>query len=220
MTASLSVAGLVLCGGRSSRMGLPKLALPFGPELMLPRVVRLLSEIVEPVIVVAAPDQEIPPLPGRAELIRDAGGGRGPMEGLAAGLRAHSGRADAAYVTGCDVPLLVPDFVRRMIDMLGDVEIAVPEIDGFPHPLAAVYRTRIVPQVEQLLAAGRLRPVFLFDSVSTRRVTAEELRDIDPELRTLQNLNRPEDYLAALAAAGLSAPPEVLAQWQPSRANE
>lgn len=219
-STTLSVAGLVLCGGRSSRMGVPKLSLPFGPELMLLRVVRLLSEVVTPVIVVAAPDQEVPPLPAQAELIRDSGGGRGPMEGLAPGLRALIGRADAAYVTGCDVPLLVPGFVRYMIAALGDAEIAVPQIDEFPHPLAAVYRTRVVSQVEQLLAAGRLRPVFLFDAVATRRVTAAELRAIDPELRTLQNLNRPEDYLAALAAAGLRAPADVLAQLQFSRSNE
>jgi molybdopterin-guanine dinucleotide biosynthesis protein A len=193
-------------------MGAPKLALPFGPELMLPRVVRLLSEVVEPVIVVAAPDQDLPPLPTHAEVIRDTGGGRGPMEGLAAGLPALHGRADAAYVTGCDVPLMAPEFVRRMIDALGNAEIAVPEIDGFPHPLAAVYRTRIAPQVEQLLSAGRLRAVFLFEMVTTRKVTAAELRKVDPELRTLQNLNRPEDYLAALSAAGFDPSPEALAK--------
>ena len=39
-------AGIVLCGGRSSRMGYPKALLPFGPELMVQRVVRIASEIV------------------------------------------------------------------------------------------------------------------------------------------------------------------------------
>ena len=38
----MSRGAIILCGGRSSRMGLPKLALPFGPELMLQRIVRLL----------------------------------------------------------------------------------------------------------------------------------------------------------------------------------
>ena len=75
-------------------------------------------------------------------------------------------------MTSCDVPLLVPGFVERMLELLGDHDIAVMEIDGFPHPLSAVYRRAVLPQVESLLAQDRLRPVFLFDAVRTRRVSA------------------------------------------------
>jgi molybdopterin-guanine dinucleotide biosynthesis protein A len=77
------------------------------------------------------------------------------------------------------------------------------EVDGFPHPLSAIYRRRALPQVEALLAADRLRPVFLFEAVPTRRVKPAEMLAVDPELRTLRNLNTPEDYRAALADAGL-----------------
>ena len=73
-------------------------------------------------------------------------------------------------MTSCDVPLLVPEFARRMIDLLGEDDIAVMEIDGFAHPLSAVYRRRTLPHIEALLAADRLRPAFLFDAVRTRRV--------------------------------------------------
>ena len=58
--------------------------------------------------------------------------------------------------------------------------------------------------------AGRLAPRFLLDCVATRRMSEAELRAVDPHLDTLKNLNRPEDYLAALAEAGFTAPPEVL----------
>ena len=71
---------IILCGGRSSRMGLPKLSLPFGPELMLPRVVRLvragLGLAATPIVVVAAPDQELPPLPVDVRVVRDRREGR------------------------------------------------------------------------------------------------------------------------------------------------
>jgi len=100
------------------------------------------------------------------------------------------------------VPLLVPAFVTRMIDLLGDHDIAVMEIDGFTHPLSAVYRRSTLPLVEDLLAKNRLRPVFLFEAVKTRRVQPEEMT-ADPELRTLRNLNTREDYERALADAGL-----------------
>ena len=201
----MTAGGIVLCGGKSSRMGTPKATLPFGPETMLQRVVRLLGNVVSPIVAVAAREQALPELPGDVIITRDEREARGPLEGLRAGLRALPDAIEVAYVTSCDVPLLVPAFVARMFELLGDHDIAVMEIDGFPHPLSAVYRHNTLPQVESLLAQDKLRPVFLFDAVRTRRVLPEEMMSADPELRTLRNLNTREDYLEALRDAGLPA---------------
>jgi molybdopterin-guanine dinucleotide biosynthesis protein A len=201
----MTAGGIILCGGRSTRMGVPKATLPFGPETMLQRVVRLLGTVVSPRVVVAASGQTLPELPHDIIVTRDEREQRGPLEGLRAGLKALPGSVHIAYVTSCDVPLLVPGFVEHMIELLGDHDIAVMEIDGFPHPLSAVYRRALLPQVESLLAADRLRPVFLFDAVRTRRVRPEEMTSADPQLHTLRNLNTREDYLAALSDAGFSA---------------
>ncbi len=203
----MTTAGIVLCGGKSSRMGVSKATLPFGPETMLQRVVRLLGTVVDPIVVVAAGGQELPELPLAASIARDERDARGPLEGLRAGLEALPVEIDAAYVTGCDVPLLVPAFVQRIIHLLEGHDIAVLEIDGFTHPLSAIYRRTTLPHIESLLAEDRLRPVFLFDAVRTRRVKREEMLAADPELRTLRNLNTREDYLAALAEAGFSERP-------------
>lgn len=184
-------------------MGVPKATLPFGAETMLQRVVRLLGAVVSPIIVVAAQGQSLPPLPDEVGVARDEREALGPLEGIRAGLNALPKSIDAAYITSCDVPLLVPAFVERMIDLMGDHDIAVMEVDGFPHPLSAIYRRDTIAHVESLLASGRLRPVFLFDAVRTRRIKPEEMTAVDPELRTLRNLNTPEDYRTALADAGL-----------------
>src|SRR6516164_10798270 len=93
----MSTAGIILCGGRSSRMGRPKAWLQFGPELMLQRVLRILSEVVSPIVVVAAPEQEVPPLSPDVQIVRDEREGFGPLQGLAAGLQGLQGRAEAAY---------------------------------------------------------------------------------------------------------------------------
>ena len=196
-------AGIVLCGGKSSRMGSPKALLPFGAETMLQRVVRLLGTIVSPVVVVAAPQQQLPALPVAVTVARDEREDRGPLEGLRAGLKALPSAVDVAYVTSCDVPLLVPGFVQRMIELLDEHDIAVMEIDGFPHPLSAVYRCSTLPHIDTLLAADRLRPVFLFEAVRTRRVKPAEMVVADPALLTLRNLNNRADYLEALSSAGL-----------------
>ena len=199
--SKLIVGGIVLCGGQSSRMGQPKAWLPFGEETMLRRVTRLLGEAVQPLVVVAAPEQDLPPLPTEVTIVRDEEKGRGPLAGLAAGMSALHGKVDAAYASSCDVPFLNPAFVRRLIDLLGDHSICIPKVGDYHHPLAAVYRLGVANTIAKLLAENRLRPFFLLESLPTRIVTAAELMDVDPELQTLRNLNTPEDYNAALKAS-------------------
>lgn len=203
----MKVGGIVVCGGQSQRMGRPKAWLPFGDELMLPRVVRLLGEAVAPIVVVAGPDQDVPPLPREIHVVRDARKGRGPLQGLAAGLEALIGLADAAYLSSCDVPFLQPAFVRRLIELIGANRICVPRAGGFHHPLAAIYHLAVLPTVLGLLAADRLRPFFLFESAPTRVVEAAELEPVDKDLRSLRNLNTPADYEAALKEVGDAARP-------------
>jgi molybdenum cofactor guanylyltransferase len=199
----MTAGAIVLCGGKSTRMGTPKALLPFGPETMLQRVVRLLDGVVAPVVVVAAPAQALPKLPPDTIVTRDEREGRGPLEGLRAGLKVLPTDVECAYVTSCDVPLLEPGFIRQMLDFARGYDIAVVEIDGFAHPLSAVYRRTVLPYVEELLANNRLRPAFLFEAVKTRRIRPEQMT-ADPELRTLRNLNTREDYEQALADADLS----------------
>ena len=188
---------VVLCGGRSTRMGRDKATLPFGDALLLQRIVRTLLPLVEDLVVVGHAGQAIPALPETVRIARDLIHDQGPLGGLQAALRQT--RAEAVYVSGCDVPFLQPAFVSLLFDALGTAQIAVAEEGGFTHPLAAVYRPAVLPVVDRLLAAERRRPVFLFEEVETVRVGDASLREADPELRSLENINTPEAYAAALA---------------------
>lgn len=185
-------------------MGSSKAMLSFGPERMLQRVVRLVGEAVprENIVVVAAEGQELPPLPGEITVTHDRQADRGPLEGLACGFAVLAQRADAVYATSCDVPLLIPAFIERMFELLAEYDIAVPKEEKFFHPLAAVYCTSVLPHVEALLAADRLRPAFLFEQCQTCEVALDELRGVDPQLQSLRNLNQPTDYVSALQEAG------------------
>ena len=126
---------------------------------------------------VAAPAQELPPLPPDVEVVHDRTEGRGPLEGLFCGLSALDQRVDAAYVTACDVPLLQASFIQRMVQLLEDHDVVVPVEGEFHHPLAAVYRTRLVDTIANLLAQDERRMVSFYDRVSTRRVDVAELRE-------------------------------------------
>lgn len=203
-------AGIVLCGGRSSRMGLPKHMLPFGPECLLQRIVRQLGQAVEPILVVTSRAQPLPPLPEAVRIVYDREEGRGPLEGLCTGLSALTPPSEAAFVVGCDVATLLPALVARMTQLLGEHAIAVPVVDGFWQPLTAVYRREVAQAASSLLAGGNRGLQTLFDALPTRRVSAAELLDVDPELASLENINSPADYLAALAREKLAAVPEIL----------
>ena len=195
--------GIVLCGGKSTRMGSSKALLPFGRELMLQRAVRILGEVVSPIVVVAAKEQDLPKLPADVLVIRDEFEALGPLAGLATGLAALQGKVEAAYASSCDVPLLLPAFVRTMLSMLGDDDLAIPKDGKYHHPLAAVYRTSVEADVRALLVENRLRPFFLLERVRAREVDVAELRKVDPELMSLRNTNTPEEYQSALREAGL-----------------
>ncbi len=199
---TVRAGAVVLAGGRSRRMGQPKAHLHFGSETMLHRVVRILQQVVAPIVVVSAPGQSLPPLPSGVRQTSDAVPDRGPLEGLAAGLGALQAECDAAYVCSCDAPLLRAAFVQKMVRLLNNHHIAVPRVGGYHHPLAAVYRIEVLPYVEALLATNRLRPAFLFDQTDVRIVESSELIGVDPQLDSLRNCNHPEDYHAALAQAG------------------
>ena len=224
MAPSGVIAGLgavVLCGGKSSRMGRPKAWLDFGGEPLLSRVLRRVAGAAAPIVVVAAPDQELPELADLPVTVtRDHVADRGPLEGIRAGLSALSAGAAppaAAFVSSTDVPFLAPEIVRRLAALRAEgiegspAEVVVARTEGRYHPLCAVYALGVLPRVEALLAADRLRPFFLFEQ--SRTVVADEallladgaLAAADPALRSLQNVNTPEEYAEALRAAGFSS---------------
>jgi len=189
-------------------MGRPKFSLPFGEEMLLQRVCRILSEVVSPIVVVAAAEQELPALPDGVLIFRDEYDSLGPLAGIATGLDAVHDKADAAFVTSCDAPLLRPEFVRRLIELLGDHDVAAPTDGQYDHVLAAVYRTKLADHARRLLAEERRRPLFLLDESNSLRVHVDELRSVDPNLDSLRNMNTPEDYEEVLELAGLNGRPK------------
>lgn len=185
-------------------MGGDKAVLPFGPGLtMLGRVVELVGRAVvaERIVCVAGPGQILPELTPGVRVVRDARPHEGPLAGLVNGLAALGDRAEAAYVTGCDAPLLVPAFVERMFDLLGEDEIAAPQDGERWHPLAAVYRTDVLSTAEALLSSGKRSLIALLEHCRTRRVAGDELREVDSELATLTTCNTPEEYEAVICLA-------------------
>ena len=188
------LGAIVLAGGRSRRMGTPKALLDWHGGTLVRRITGILLRIADPVVVVHADGQELPPLVG-VERVTDRAPDRGPLEGIAAGLRAVADRCPAVFVSGTDLPLLHPDLVLALATGRGDHDAAVPVADGYVHHLCAVYASDLLPAVEQQLAGDRLRVGQLLEGIDVLRLDATAL----PHPESLRNLNTDEDYRRALA---------------------
>jgi molybdopterin-guanine dinucleotide biosynthesis protein A len=211
----MTVASIVLAGGRSSRMGVPKAELEWDGGSLLGHVTELVAEAVDgPVVVVRAPGQELPVLGDAVRVIDDPREGLGPLQGIAAGLAAVAGEADVAFVAATDMPFLRPAFARATLAALRrDDDVAVPIVHGHRQPLCAAYRTTLAPVAAELVCELNLRPGALFARCRVRWLDeAALLADpvlaaTDPRLESVTSVNTPQEYAAALARLQAEATP-------------
>jgi molybdenum cofactor guanylyltransferase len=199
-------------------MGAPKAALEWHGSTLLNRTVAIVARAANgPVVVVRAAGQDLPGLPPGTTVVEDPRPGKGPVQGIAAGLAALTGQAEAAFISSTDMPFLHPAFVRRVLRVLDErdgTDVALPVARGYPQPLAAAYRVSLAEIAERLVKEDRLRPAFLFDECRVERLDDAALkRDpvlaaLDPDLDSVLNVNEPADYQAARARPA----PEVTVQ--------
>lgn len=185
---------IVLAGGRSRRMGADKRFLPLVEGTLLERVVAALQPLVGEVVI-GANDPEL----GRTLGLRtvpDRVPGEGPLMALSSSLAATT--SDRNLLVACDLPDIPPALVRALLDAALSAEAVIPvDAQGLPEPLLAVYRRRLLPDAERLLASGERSLRSLFES---RRTTYVELARFG--LDRLPNLNTREDYERYLRSRG------------------
>jgi len=170
-------------------MGAPKATLDWHGTPLAHRVAGILARMCAPVIVVGAAGQSLP-LPPGVETAVDTAPERGPLEGIAAGVRVLAGRAPAAFLAGTDLPLLHPAFVTALLAALPGYDAAVVAVGGHDQLLAAAYETGLLERAPALLAEGRPRVAALLDGARVRRLG---IRDVaEPE--SVRNANTPQEY--------------------------
>ena len=198
------LAGIILCGGRSRRMGQEKYRLSFAGETLLQRICRIVQPEVSRILIVAAVDQEIPQSESNIKVLRDEIPDAGPLAGIAQALTYLQTSADApvaAFVTSCDVPLLKPDVISLMRNQLTEEFDAIAVRDShYAYPLCAIYRTTVAAAAARLIASGQRRAAALPENLRTCWLSLDAIRTVDPDLESFLNCNTPEDYEKARRA--------------------
>jgi molybdopterin-guanine dinucleotide biosynthesis protein A len=206
MTTVLAASAIILAGGQSRRMGKPKAALLFGHSTILEGLIAELRNNFDDILVIAAPEQSEPfqvehllrAAPSSVRLLRDPVAYRGAAYALAQGLVAAA--HEIVFACSCDLPLLQAEVVRALYEMLNGYDAVIPDIDGQPQPLCAVYRRTVAGCIETQLARSEYRLTRITAALRAYRPGDRELQQIDPGLHSFMNINTPEDYHRALAS--------------------
>jgi molybdenum cofactor guanylyltransferase len=189
------VAGVILAGGRSRRMGSNKALLPFGGRPLIAHALEILRPLFAEVLIVA--NEPLPYAALGVPVLADRVPDKGPLGGICTALA--SSRHPRAFCLACDMPLASPAIIARLCRLAPDCDVVVPHSDKGYEPLHAVYRASCLPQLERMLSEDRLRVDELFRAVRVCRVEVEEFRSLDPDLASFLNVNTPEELATAFA---------------------
>lgn len=205
--AGMTVArfsGIILAGGSSRRMGRDKALLPYPgdsgyagdlkkPWTFLDQLVHVLSACCSEVLIVARDGEQASryAYTGRRVVLDSIPGG-GPLVGLASGLEASS--SPSALLVAVDMPFVVPRLLAFLFSLYQDETILLPRVNGYPQVTLAIYPRSILPLIDDLIRQGRRDLRSLVDvDMSVRYVDEEELRRVDPSLRSFTGINTPEE---------------------------
>jgi len=190
-----SIAGFILAGGESRRMGTDKWRLELDGQSFVERIANAISAVtpsrISPVTVVgniaAGNPTTLPTAP-------DVYPAWGALGGVHAALSACL--AEWALVIACDFPFVTSELFVRLASLRDTFEAVAPvQSDQIPQPLCALYRVRpCLQRAEQLIKSGERKPIALLQSISTRWVSFSEIEDLAEAARFFDNINTPEDY--------------------------
>ena len=187
-----NVSGIVLAGGLSTRMGRDKASMPWGDRTLLHTVLSKLAPVCSELIVISNIPRKVEEFP--VSIIPDKYPQCGPLAGIHAGLLAS--RYDYSFVVACDMPYLDTCAAGFIIDAAAGYDAAIPFIDGYYHPLHGVYKKSCLPLIEKMLEQGNYKVLDFYDEINLRKITDTEIARFDGELKTLLNINTPEQFKA------------------------
>lgn len=200
----MRLGAVVLAGGRGTRMGRAKEALPFGDATLLGHIVNRLAAIAQRVVVVGRDlQQELPQLAAGTLCAVDDRTNGGPLAGLCTGLRALRDAAgfaddDVAFVTGCDMPFVDRTVIDGLLAHLGTHAVLMPRVEVL-QPLCALYRIGAIGYADALLDRGERTPRSMASHPNAMILPAATFATFCHDGRALRNVNTPADYEAALA---------------------
>lgn len=203
------MTGIILAGGKSSRMGFNKAFIEIprslhtppqykGSTTIIERTVRLFQEIFDEIIIVTNTPLEYEQFDVRiaTDLIKGAGSIGGVYTGI------FHASSEQAFVSACDMPLLDKDAILKMLEMAGEADVIVPFVNNQFHPLHAVYSKNCLKAVEKAIKSGDLRINNLLKNLHIKKV--EDIFAKEPASLSVYNVNTKDELLQIVSNCNYS----------------
>ena len=188
----MKTTGIIMAGGKSSRMGTNKALLKIDGKTVIERIAEELQKCVDEIIVVTNhfDDYRFLGYPMVEDIYKEMG----PMGGIHAGLLAST--TEKNLVVACDMPFISADLGRFLLTQLDNYQVVVPEIEDQFHPLFAGYKKELAPIIEEALKENQLRIRYFFKQLKTKTIYLEDItkENITFNHNNVYNMNYPDDY--------------------------
>jgi molybdopterin-guanine dinucleotide biosynthesis protein A len=188
-----AITGVVLAGGKSSRMGQNKALMTLGGKRLVDRVAAVMRNVFDTLLMVTNTPEVYADL--GVPMVQDVWPDKGSLGGIYSAI--HHVNTPYCLVVACDMPFLQAAMLHYLITQMSDYDVVVPDVLGELQTLHAIYSKACLQPIARCLAMDRLRIAGFFPDVRVRTVTASELQPYDPALLAFQNLNTPEEFQAA-----------------------
>ena len=184
------VAGIVLAGGKSKRMGTDKALLSCGDEDFIERAIHILKPVADAVFLSCAQDRQY--CGYDSTIVLDEYSASGPLAGMISAMRNIP--ADVFLFLPIDTPLIPSALYERMVAVLGDYDAVVPQRGGYLEPLCAVYRVSCLAAMEKAMQAGERKIKAFYPDVRLRILKESEYTDLGNPEEMFLNINKQAHY--------------------------
>ncbi len=183
------ITGVILAGGKSSRMGINKAFIEIGGKRIIERQIDLLKDILREVMVVSKDPREYSHLDIR--IVIDIVDFLSPLSGIYTGLR--SAKYEKTFVIACDMPFLNRKLIEYQIGFSEQFDVVVPQHDGDFEALHAVYSKNCIPFIEEMFKQKNFRIYDFYKLVKLKIITLKEIEQFDPQMQSFVNINTVND---------------------------
>lgn len=186
----INATGIILAGGKNTRMGENKAFLEIDGERLIDKTMNLYRQIFADIIIVTNDPLSYVEFTDAA-IATDIYKGKGPLGGIYTGL--FYSKSDYAFVCPCDMPFLNKGFVEYLLAQTGKYDVIVPALAEGYQPLHAVYSRNCLPSIKRLLLLDKLKITGFYRDMRVLAISEEQIRPFNKDGRLFQNLNTPED---------------------------
>ncbi|MCX5848887.1 MAG: molybdenum cofactor guanylyltransferase [Deltaproteobacteria bacterium] len=187
------MTGIILAGGRNSRMKAPKAFLEINGIRLIDNILAVYQGIFSEIIIVTNDPLSYTEFSDTA-IVTDIYKGKGPLGGIYTGL--FYAANNYSFVAACDMPFLNKDLIIYLTEQVGKHDIIVPQLpDGF-QPLHAIYSQNCLSHIKKLLNADKLKITGFYKEVRLLNIPEEKIKPFNKDGRLFLNINTPEDLKA------------------------